>query len=430
MPSYSPRLVISVHGIRTKAEWQKPLSKILKQNEILHTPYNFGYYNVFRFLFHQQNERMVDKFYEFYSGIIQNLGYGIDLNDNKKRPSIIAHSFGSYIVGYCMQKYSDVKFDKVIICGSILPQNFEWATLFMRDQINLILNEYGLKDKWANITGKYVKNTGNSGTKGFHIASTQLIEEQFDFFKHSDYFRGQHVQAHWLPFLQRMPNQLFVRHGHDFEDRNEFSLTLDITGTVIDEKCYGHLQGYNEVVIPRGLSLRWISINPDIYTFIFDRTTSDVKGYINAMPVDDEIFEKIKTGEVVDNEITEENIIPFIQNQKLKVYLMSIAIAPDARKVNEGLIYLAFEKLMNGYINKLIHYYSTQNIRVTQFLAVGWTTEGRKLCNLLGMTEIGIDKFGNNIYYLDLEKESLLKGGRLLESVKKLIITYNKNIAT
>jgi len=423
---FIPPLVFSVHGIRTKALWQKSLSETLKGFTIIHTPFSFGYYNVFRFLLKPSNEKMVDRFYEFYCKTISDPKYQIDTENYQKRPSIIVHSFGSYIVAYCMLKYQDVKFDKIILCGSILPRTFEWATLFLRDQVNHVQNEYGLKDIWTKLVGRFVKRTGDSGTFGFHVSSLYIKQTRFDYFTHSDYFNGQHVTKFWLPFLQKQPFNLGIKHGHDFEDVAEFSKVLDFTGTVIDKKCYGELPHYNEVEIPRGLSLKWIKINPDIYTFLFDQRTNEVKGYINAMPIEDNIFESIKEGKLPDDEITDEHIIPFLKNQKLKMYLMSIAIDPQARNVNEGLLNMAFERLMNGFINKLIYYYTNSNIKVSQFLAVGWTNEGRRLCKILGMTMIGNDEFGNPIYLLDLENEDLPKKEHLIESIKKLIEVYKQ----
>ena len=424
---FIPPLVISVHGIRTRALWQKSLSETLKGLQIIHTPYNFGYYNVFRFLLKPSNEKMVEKFYEFYSKIILEAQYDIDTEDYKKRPSIIVHSFGSYIVGYCMLKYQDVKFDKIILCGSILPKNFEWATLFLRDQVNNVHNEYGLKDIWTKLVGRFVKRTGDSGTFGFQISSLQVNQQRFDYFRHSDYFNGQHVTKYWIPFLQKQPCNLAIKHGHDFVDRDEFIKVLNYTGTIIDKLCYGEIDHYNEVEIPRGLSTKWISINPDIYTFLLDQCTNEVKGYINAMPIENNIFESIKKGELTDNEITEEHIVPFLKDQNLKMYLMSIAIIPAARNVSQGLLHLAFERLMNGFIHKLIDYYRNFNIKVSQFLAVGWTKEGRKLCEILGMTMVGKDEFNNPIYLLDLENEDLLKKKHLIESIKKLVEVYKNS---
>lgn len=68
-----------------------------------------------------------------------------------------------------MQKYPDMRFDKIILCGSILPIDFDWSTLFDRDQVNFVRNEYGLRDFWASGVGSFIRDTGASGKKGFQI---------------------------------------------------------------------------------------------------------------------------------------------------------------------------------------------------------------------------------------------------------------------
>jgi hypothetical protein len=103
---------------------------------------------------------------------------------------------------------------------------------------------------------------------------------------------------------------------------------------------------------------------------------------------------------------------------------MSIAIIAKARKANEGLINLAMEKLINGFMDKLLYYFVNYNIRVTQFVAVVWTDQGKRLCELLGMKIIGHDEYQHPVYSIDLDPEELLKTTIIFESVRKLALTY------
>src|SRR5689334_15731548 len=140
---YNPPMVISVHGIRTAARWQKSLADTLGLYGLRHRAYDFGHFDLVRFLLDSSRQRKINEFYDFYGTLAREQGLGIELNDYRARPSIIAHSFGTFIVGYAMQKYPDIRFDKVILCGSILPVDFDWSTLFHRDQVNFVRNEYG-----------------------------------------------------------------------------------------------------------------------------------------------------------------------------------------------------------------------------------------------------------------------------------------------
>ncbi len=278
-----PKLVIATHGIRTSAKWQKTIGEILGDNHIRFRLHDYGYYGIHRFLRPSINEKMVDKFYETYQSIVREHSETVDLNNFAKRPSIIAHSFGTYLVGYSMLKYEDMRYDKIILCGSILPYDFDWWTLFVRDQVNFVRNEYGRKDIWAKTAKMIIPRTGDSGARGFKATRTNFLEQHcFDYFKHSDYFSRSHVDTHWMPCLKREPCNRTVRHGNGLSSQ-EFSNYLSITGQ-LDKVCYGNLAGYQDAEVELGTGLDWITINPDIYTFLVDPTTADFGGKLPGVP--------------------------------------------------------------------------------------------------------------------------------------------------
>jgi pimeloyl-ACP methyl ester carboxylesterase len=424
--NYKPPVVISIHGIRTDARWQKSLSDTLALHGIMHKTRDFGNYRLHRFLQRRSREKKVDEFYDFYSSVLNNKGYNIDLADYRSRPSIIAHSFGTYIVAYAMQKYSDIKFDKIIFCGSILPADFDWSALIQRDQINFVRNEHSSRDIWTSIVGKVIADAGNSGTHGFRSLSRVISQDSFEYFGHSDYFHERHIESYWIPVLEREPSPLQVRHGRTIPN-DSFVATLNATAA-IDDLCYAGLPGYNESKIPRGLSSTWIEINPDIYTFLFDRRNDKVCGYVNAIPVSDECFKKIRAGEIRDNEITSDDIVPFFSNQTMKLYLMSISIEPDLRLANQGLLQEPFERLIGGFISKLHYYAIHHRICVTELVSVGWTKSGRKLCEAFGMVskEGEVDKDNNPIYVLDFKSGPVETARSIFPSLQILSETYKR----
>lgn len=421
MKNFSPPMVISIHGIRTHARWQKELAEILADRHIRFRLYDYDFFGIAKFLLETFRKKKIEQFYDYYQKVIAENRELLDPSDYTKRPSIIAHSFGSYIVGYCMQKYRDVKFDKIILCGSILPNDFDWATIIGRDQANFIRNECGLKDFWCGIVEKIVPKTGSSGKNGFNFVATNFAQEHFEYYEHSDYFHRYHIEKQWLPFLERKPSNLSIVHGKDMTD---FSNNLD-KAHQIDLSYYEGLPHYSEIDLPRGLSLQWINTNPDIYTFLFDRKDKTVKGYINAMPIDEDKFKYMKdTGDINDKKIKEVNIIPFRANQQLNIYLMSIAIASDTLNTSQGLFQGALEKLIYGFIYKLIGYARDQNIKVREFLAVAWTDKGKRLCKMFGMQEVNKDEYGNPIYWIDLEDKNILKQKTIFPGIRKLLEIY------
>lgn len=367
---------------------------------------------------------MVEDFYHAYGAILREHSQKLDVRTQDKRPSIVAHSFGTYLVGYSMLKYEEIRFDKIIFCGSILPVEFDWATLFRRGQVNRAKNEYSAKDFWANVAGMFVQKTGPSGSKGFHVRLADFEEKPYEFRKHSDYFDRQHIEASWVPFLKKRPSACFIKHGKEFFDLVEFGAMLDHTGNYIDSESYGELPHYKEVEIPRGLSLQWIQVCPDIYTFLMDRATGLPVGYVNAMPVTDNMFQKIKDGLVEDNEISADDVEPISPGASLKIYLMSVAISQASRNVGQGLVNEALQKLLHGLVDKLIDYAQSQGVRVSELVGVGWTPQGRKLCEILGMKKVAEDRFGNPVYWEEFTYKSMRSKERSLPVLRKLLDVY------
>jgi pimeloyl-ACP methyl ester carboxylesterase len=427
MASYKPPLVFTVHGIRTHAVWQKRLSDLLGASQIPTETVSYGYYSLPKFVLPFINDRMVEAFYEQYQQAVERTR-SVDTADYRKRPSVIAHSFGTYIVGHCMLKYEDVRFDKVILCGSVLPVGFDWSTLMHRDQVFLVRNEFGLKDVWTRLVGWVVRKTGPSGAKGFAFESVSFFQQQFDHFKHSDFFARGHIREHWLPFLAREPFPLTFRHGRDIDDRAEFAQMLDTTRNAIDAESYGALPYYPEVALPPQLSLTWIEIEPDIYTFLVDRRrgAQPVKGYINAMPMEPDAFARIKRGELEDNEVTADHVAAYQSGEETLLYLMSIAVAADARKLSRGLMNQALEKLLCGLVDKLEYYRVAHGVWVKELVGVGWTPHGRKLARLIGMKEIASDRFGNPVLWVDLSSPEFLERRHAFHPIKRLAQAYRR----
>ena len=363
---------------------------------------------MFRFLRAGSRRRVVDEFHDWY---VQRFS-AFEPDDDRRRlyrPSIIAHSFGSYVVGECMLKYREVKFDKIILCGSILPKNFDWTEVLARNQVWNVRNEFGLKDRWAKLVGSFMHRSGESGYSGFTVDSHCVEQERFAYHAHSDYFKIGHCLEYWLPFLERPRVAVELRHGHEIQDEREFVKILNRTHD-IDTECFAHLPGYARVEIPRGLSTSWIRINPDIYTFLIDVPGNRPVGYVNAMPLQEPVFRRIISGKLDDNEVGPDDLLPYDSGKPVWLYLMSIAIEPSARRVGQGIFQEGFERLMAGLEEKILDYWRRFGTRVREIGATGWTPEGRRICEALGLIHRGSDRQGNPIFSLVVDEAESGKG--------------------
>jgi len=425
-PGYHPPLIISIHGIRTDGAWQKAFASAVSGSSTKVESFDYGRYGLFRFLIPPFNTQMVDRFYDWYDRVVKSCPV-VDLDRYDARPSAVAHSLGSWILGNAMLKFEDIRFDKLVFAGSILPQDFDWGKLFARDQVGSVRNECGQQDTWPRWAGRFVAHTGTAGSQGFEWFDAAVENVHCEWFGHSDSLMRPHIDRQWVPFLFLPPSPLALLHGRDIHDGEQFSKILDHTGDIIDTEAFGELPHYLEVEIPAGLSLTWIRVNPDIYTFLIDRKSRRPAGYVNAMPVEDALYSSIRGGKMPDNAIPSGGILPYVgTRKKLKIYMMSIAIGEKYRRWGDGIFQQAYVQLLTGFLDKLRYYAVQHGVRVTHFLATAWTPEGRRICQSFGMTEIGKDEFGDSILELDLAVLQRGSSAKLMPALRRLVRVYSQ----
>jgi hypothetical protein len=196
-------LVLSLHGIRTRGDWQKQLSAALSKKGFVYEPLDYGFFRAIQLVLPFMRERKKKWFLEQYERATK--GY---LNP----PSIIAHSFGTYLVAKTLQKYDELKFDRIIFCGSIVEVSYPWTTVLDSGRATRVLNDYGRKDRWAKTAEWFVNDSGPSGAKGFNDkANGRVLNRVRPEFRHSDFFYQTNYDRTWIPFLSGTdPSELSV----------------------------------------------------------------------------------------------------------------------------------------------------------------------------------------------------------------------------
>jgi pimeloyl-ACP methyl ester carboxylesterase len=190
------RCVMSLHGIRTRGVWQKDLVPVLARQGFIRYALDYGSFSVFKFASRRARARKVDWLRSEYERVTAEAGV--------RRPSIVAHSFGTYLVAGLLVKYQELRFDKVIFAGSIVDRDFDWSSPIAKGQVNLVRNDYGALDRWPGMARWLVWDSGPSGTQGFTATHPRLLQQQFPRHGHSDYFHRQHFTHYWIPTLMRV----------------------------------------------------------------------------------------------------------------------------------------------------------------------------------------------------------------------------------
>jgi len=188
-------LVLSLHGIRTRGTWQKDLTRSLNEGGFDHEPLDFGFFRALQLIMPGARRSRTEWFREEYTRINATLG---------EPPSIIAHSFGTYLVTRALSMYPEIRFHRIILCGSIVRNDYPWSTIIQEQQrVERILNEHGQRDFWAGIVAWGVADAGSSGVTGFEdLAGGAVVQRSHPEFRHSDYFYKLNYEHTWVPFLK------------------------------------------------------------------------------------------------------------------------------------------------------------------------------------------------------------------------------------
>jgi hypothetical protein len=194
-PDTHSQLVITLHGIRTRGAWQKDLDTELGKAQLVPTALDYGFFRATKMLIPALRRRQVDWFLEQYTHIRAENG--------NVRPSVVAHSFGTFLVASAMERYQEVEFDHVIFCGSIVSREFAWSTYVGSGRVRRLLNDCGERDRWVRLAAWVIREAGASGALGFEDKPKPLVvERRHPQFSHSDFFYRLNFQKNWIPFLK------------------------------------------------------------------------------------------------------------------------------------------------------------------------------------------------------------------------------------
>lgn len=199
------KMLLALYGIRSRAAWRRTLCDVASAagwQVRAERPYH-GWFRVLEFLSPASRDAKVDWFHRMVTNECNDRDVHLEQG---LYPSIVAHGFGTYILGYSLLKYAWLRFDRVLLCGSILPVDFPWDVILNRGQVGAVRNEYGTHDLSARLAGRYVRGTGPSGCVGFRFHHERFQQEAFSY-RHCEYFEAGHIRKKWLPFLNGPANR-------------------------------------------------------------------------------------------------------------------------------------------------------------------------------------------------------------------------------
>ena len=185
------QIVVLLHGMNTNAEWQEALAEPIR-NETSLEPLVVGYGN-----FHPV---------KFFIPLIYRIGriqrvrrdlLGIQERNPGTQISIVAHSFGTYVLTNILRTTPELKFHRVILCGSIVCTDYDWTAVANRISIPVV-NDIGRHDIWPSMAKSWSWGYGDSGAVGFKHS---VVRDRHFEYHHSEFMTVDHMRSYWLPYL-------------------------------------------------------------------------------------------------------------------------------------------------------------------------------------------------------------------------------------
>ncbi|MBE6413996.1 MAG: hypothetical protein E7035_05560 [Verrucomicrobiaceae bacterium] len=192
MRSKKNQILISLHGIRTRGVWQKKITPRL--TGFKHYPLDYGFFSTLKFLNPFSRKKMVEWFRDEYNKIVE--------ENQGMIPSIVAHSFGTYIVAEAMKCYQDIHFDKIILAGSIVKNDFNFEEEYKKNRYTSLLNFICKRDIWVKLAG-HIYGFGNSGVYNFSN-SNKIDVVKYENMGHSDMLEDDVFRNKMVPFLRKL----------------------------------------------------------------------------------------------------------------------------------------------------------------------------------------------------------------------------------
>lgn len=202
-------VLVTVHGLLSSAEWNKEIAPIASSEGWIIAPYIYKGNGPQLLVSRRQRDKAVDSFREWIYELSDRFSYP------EENISIIAHSFGTYILASYLEGFesSPVKFNGIILTGSIINSNFNWEK-HRGKNIGRVLNEITTNDQWVKLlTNDNIKKLwgmdklmGKSGVDGFYNKSEIVTDSTNNIFNHNNVIRRDVIHSKWMPFLNANRN--------------------------------------------------------------------------------------------------------------------------------------------------------------------------------------------------------------------------------
>jgi pimeloyl-ACP methyl ester carboxylesterase len=188
--------VVSVHGMNTRGVWQNELGPELQDAVLYYEMADYGDVKIGA-LSRGTVVRIAEEIRKHYGFLIAK---------NAPLVSAVGHSLGTLGITKALLSTPDMRFDRIILAGSILPVSFQWQQLVATQQVGGVLNETTDSDPWPKRAKYVIPNSGRSGCDGFGDGCGGIVRRRhYADTDHSLLLTRLHFRTVWVPYLLGEP---------------------------------------------------------------------------------------------------------------------------------------------------------------------------------------------------------------------------------
>lgn len=191
--SSNSKILVLIHGIRTDGAWQRDLQREFQGVPNLQV-HDLGYDVV----------TGIQLASPFRAGPMQKIVRDIrrlKTEEPMAKISVIAHSFGTYVVSRILKEHPDIRFEKIVLSGCLIKRSYPWDIYASGMRKSSIINDVGVRDIWPLIASCSTWGYGSTGRVGFKNAT--VTDRYFDY-SHSEFFESKHmhIAKYWRPLFE------------------------------------------------------------------------------------------------------------------------------------------------------------------------------------------------------------------------------------
>jgi len=194
-------IIVLLHGIRDRAEWQNDIRPILETIEGIECRRcQYGRFDLLRFLAPGPWRHRPAKQVARFLATVRDATIARPAVAHDVPISVIAHSFGTYTLFRALQHPDCPPVHDIILCGSVLSRDADFHTLKRAGMITgNIINDHSYRDVWPTVAESVTWGYSASGTYGF---SSTGVENRAHAIPHGGFLKPHFARTYWKPLFE------------------------------------------------------------------------------------------------------------------------------------------------------------------------------------------------------------------------------------